>query len=109
MQPTQHNTKEYGAEQMAGDVDQQECRHECVLKYFVPQLTKIWADQAYQAHELANWCMATGGWDLEVVKRSQRARDWSRALKRWVVERTFGWRSRNRRMSKDDLAQGPNQ
>jgi putative transposase len=30
------------------------------LKHFVPRLTKIWADQAYQGHELADWCQATG-------------------------------------------------
>ena len=30
------------------------------LKYFVPRLTKIWADQAYQGHELADWCRTTG-------------------------------------------------
>jgi len=39
------------------------------LKYFVPRLTKIWADQAYQGPELADWCQATGNWELEVVKR----------------------------------------
>jgi len=53
------------------------------LKYFVPRLKKIWADSAYRGKELADWCQAQGDWDLE------------------VVERTFGWLSRNRRMSKD--------
>ena len=53
------------------------------LKYFVPRLKKIWADAAYRGQELADWCKAQGEWDLE------------------VVERTFGWLSRNRRMSKD--------
>jgi putative transposase len=28
------------------------------LKYFVPRLAKIWADQAYQGHNLADWCRA---------------------------------------------------
>jgi putative transposase len=53
------------------------------LKSFVPRLKKIWADAAYRGKELADWCQAQGDWELE------------------VVERTFGWLSRNRRMSKD--------
>jgi putative transposase len=49
------------------------------LKYFVPRLMKIWADQAYEGHELADWCTSTGGWELEVVKRASGIRGWSRA------------------------------
>jgi putative transposase len=71
------------------------------LQYFVPRLTKIWADQAYQGQELAEWCKATGGWELEVVKRPSGVQGWCQQPKRWIVERTFGWLSRNRRMSKD--------
>jgi putative transposase len=29
------------------------------LAFFVPRLKKIWADQAYQGHELAEWCKMT--------------------------------------------------
>ena len=71
------------------------------LKYFVPRLTKIWADAAYRGQELAEWCKTTGEWDLEVVERAPGTRGFSVVPKRWVVERTFGWISRNRRMSKD--------
>jgi transposase len=71
------------------------------LAYFVPRLKKIWADQAYQGHELADWCKATGGWELEVVKRTPEVHGWSHQPRRWIVERTFSWLSRNRRMSKD--------
>ncbi|HEX6553343.1 MAG TPA: IS5 family transposase [Ktedonobacteraceae bacterium] len=71
------------------------------LKYFVPRLVKIWADAAYRGQELAAWCKTTGEWDLEVVERTPDARGFSVVPKRWVVERTFGWISRNRRMSKD--------
>lgn len=44
----------------------------CLLvgrKYFLPRLKKIWADAAYRGKELADWCMAEGGWELEVVER----------------------------------------
>jgi len=43
----------------------------------------------------------TGGWELEVVKRTPGVRGWSREPRRWIIERTFTWLSRNRRMSKD--------
>jgi len=71
------------------------------LKYFVPRLKKIWADSAYRGKELADWCQAQGDWDLEVVERTPGVRGFTILPKRWIVERTFGWLSRNRRMSKD--------
>ncbi|GHO41854.1 hypothetical protein KSX_00170 [Ktedonospora formicarum] len=71
------------------------------LKYFVPRLKKIWADAAYRGQELAEWCQTTGDWELEVVERPVGVRGFSVVPKRWVVERTFSWVSRNRRMSKD--------
>ena len=43
----------------------------------------------------------TGGWELEVVKRTPGVRGWSREPRRWIIERTFTWLSRNRRMSKE--------
>jgi putative transposase len=45
------------------------------LKYFVPRLKTIWADQAYQGQHLADWCQATGGWKLasrQAFSRSAR-------------------------------------
>ncbi|HEX4202616.1 MAG TPA: IS5 family transposase [Ktedonobacteraceae bacterium] len=71
------------------------------LKCFVPRLKKIWADAAYRGQELAAWCQAEGGWDLEVVERAPGQRGFSIQPRRWVVERSLSWISRNRRMSKD--------
>src|SRR5258708_6471903 len=56
---------------------------------------------AYRGQELADWCKREGGWELEVVKRSPSTRGFSVQPRRWVVERTFGWLSRSRRLSKD--------
>jgi putative transposase len=70
-------------------------------KYVLPRLKKIWADAAYRGKELAEWCKAEGDWDLEVVERTPGVRGFAVLPKRWIVERTFGWLSRNRRMSKD--------
>jgi putative transposase len=71
------------------------------LKYFVPRLKTIWADQAYRGQEMATWCQVQGGWDLEVVRQSPGTHTSSKREKRWIVERTFSWLCRNRRMSKD--------
>lgn len=71
------------------------------LKHFVPRLKKIWADAAYRGQELAAWCKDTGGWELEVVERTPGTRGFRVVPCRWVVERTFSWISRNRRMGKD--------
>ncbi len=67
----------------------------------LPRLKKIWADAAYRGQELATWCQTEGGWDLEVVERQAGTRGFSILPRRWVVERTLSWLSRNRRLSKD--------
>jgi len=41
------------------------------------------------------------GWKLEIVKRSDDVKGFKVLPRRWVVERTFGWLCRNRRLSKD--------
>ena len=71
------------------------------LAPLVPRLKKIWADGAYRGQELADWCKAEGDWDLEVVERDPGTRGWSQQPRRWVVQRTFGWLCRNRRLGKD--------
>ena len=62
---------------------------------------KIWADQAYQGQGLYDWCTATGGWELEVVRRPPGVRGWSQQPRRWIVERTFPWLLCNRRLVVD--------
>ena len=42
----------------------------------------------------------TGGWDIEIVKRSDAHR-FVVLPHRWIVERTLAWISRNRRLSRD--------
>ena len=44
---------------------------------------------------------STGTWTLQVVKRSDRAKGFEVLPKRWIVERTFAWISRNRRLARD--------
>jgi len=46
--------------------------------------------------------MDTFDWVLEIVKRSDDQEGFVVLPRRWVVERTFAWLSRYRRLSKDD-------
>lgn len=71
------------------------------LAYFVPRLKKIWADAAYRGQELADWCQLQGGWELEIVEREPGSRGFNVQPRRWVVERSFAWLIRNRRLGKD--------
>jgi putative transposase len=64
-------------------------------------MKKIWVDGAYSSKELAKWCEEQGGWELEVVERDREAKGFEVVPNRWIVERTFGWLMRNRRLSKD--------
>jgi putative transposase len=66
-----------------------------------PRLEQIWADAAYQG-ALVDWVKDQCGWRLEIVTRAEEARHrFEVQPRRWVVERTFGWLGRNRRLSKD--------
>ena len=58
------------------------------LAPLLPRIKKIWADAAYRGHELAQWCLVQGNWDLEVVERTPGTRGFSVLPRRWVVERT---------------------
>jgi len=64
------------------------------------RLRLIWADGAY-AGQLVEWVKNACGWLLEIVRRNQRAKGFQLLPRRWVVERTFGWFGRYRRLSKD--------
>jgi len=68
----------------------------------LPRLHKIWADAIYKGDKtLAAWVKQQFGWILEVVERPPGSKGFHVLPKRWVVERTFAWLGRNRRLSKD--------
>jgi len=50
---------------------------------------------------LVDWVYRFGGWLLEIVRRCDDVRGFKVLPHRWVVERTFGWLARYRRLSKD--------
>jgi putative transposase len=66
-----------------------------------PRLCVIWADGGY-AGSLLLWALVVGGWIIEIVKKPEDAQGFAVLPKRWIVERTFAWLGRYRRLSKDD-------
>lgn len=68
-----------------------------------PRLRLLWADGGYSGKLIA-WVAAFAGWVLEIVKRSDEQKDVKGFVllpRRWVVERTFAWLYKFRRLSKD--------
>jgi putative transposase len=73
------------------------------LRQKFSRLRLIGADGAY-AGGLSAWVRGLRVWRklrLEIVKRSDTTRGFVVQPKRWIVERTFGWLNRYRRLSKD--------
>jgi putative transposase len=70
------------------------------LKDRYPRLKLIWADGGYSG-KLVTWTKENLGYDLEIIKRSDDTKGFKILPRRWVVERTFGWFNRFRRLSKD--------
>src|SRR4051794_26132493 len=66
-----------------------------------PRLEVVWADGIYEKQFLIDWVRTECGWEVRVTKRSDKAKGFQVVPKRWVVERTFGWLGRYRRLSKD--------
>lgn len=65
-----------------------------------PRLDLVWADSAY-AGELVEEVEAQKDFQLEIIKRSDDVKGFVLLPKRWMVERTFGWLTRCRRLCKD--------
>jgi putative transposase len=65
-----------------------------------PRAAKLWADAGYRG-EFERWAARETGWEVEIVSRRAGAVGFEVQPRRWVVERTFGWLGRNRRLSKD--------
>ncbi len=65
-----------------------------------PFIARIFADAGYQGPKAAKAVASTGRWVIEIVKRTD-AHKFVVLPRRWVVERTFAWISRNRRLVRD--------
>ena len=65
------------------------------------RLQKVWADAIYAGPQLEEWVKAKCHWVLEIVKRTDEMKGFVVLPKRWLVERSFSWLGRHRRLSKD--------
>jgi transposase len=66
-----------------------------------PWLELVWADAGYNAYQVKDAVARSSGLRLEIVKRTDDTKGFVVLPRRWVVERTFSWFGRNRRLAKD--------
>jgi putative transposase len=70
------------------------------LKERLPRFSLLWADGSY-AGGLIDWVKATLGWVVKIVSKEPGQSGFVVLPRRWVVERTFAWCGKYRRLSKD--------
>jgi putative transposase len=71
------------------------------LRASFPKLRHIFADRVYRGDKLRGAIAEFGRWTIEIVTRSEQIGTFKPEPKRWVIERTFAWFGRNRRLAKD--------
>jgi putative transposase len=72
-----------------------------IIGRMFPELRYIFADRVYRGPKLLEALADLGKWTIEIVTRSQSVGTFKPEPRRWVVERTFAWFGRNRRLAKD--------
>jgi putative transposase len=72
-----------------------------IIGRMFPKLRHIFADRVYRGPMLLKAIADLGKWTIEVITRSQSVGTFKAEPRRWVVERTFAWFGRNRRLAKD--------
>jgi putative transposase len=74
-----------------------------ILVGWFGRLQIIWADGGYLG-SLVQWVKKLrpfGKLHLEIVRRSDQTKGFAVLPKRWIVERTFGWLTKSRRLCRD--------
>jgi len=66
-----------------------------------PKLRHVFADRIYRGDQLLNALSHTKPWTIEIVERPHGVKGFQLLPRRWVVERTFAWCGRCRRLAKD--------
>jgi putative transposase len=72
-----------------------------IIGRMFPKLRYVFADRVYRGPKLLEAIADLGKWTIEIVTRSQSMGTFKAEPRRWVVERTFAWFGRNRRLAKD--------
>ena len=71
------------------------------LRRRCPGLHHIFADRIYRGPQLRAAVEDCGPWTIEIVERPTGVKGFQLLPRRWVVERTFAWLGRSRRLAKD--------
>ncbi len=71
------------------------------LRRRFPGLRHIFADRVYRGAQLRAAIDDCGPWTIEIVERPPGVKGFQLLPRRWVVERTFAWLGRSRRLAKD--------
>ncbi len=71
------------------------------IRHAFPWLRHVFADGAYAGPKLHGALEKIGAWTVEIIKRSDTANGFEVLPRRWVVERTFAWLGRCRRLVKN--------
>jgi len=71
------------------------------LRRSFPKLRHIFADRVYRGPQLLAAIADCGPWTIEIVQRPAGVKGFQLLPRRWVVERTFAWFGRSRRLAKD--------
>lgn len=71
------------------------------IRRLYPWLRHLFADGGYAGEKLRDALAELGCWTIEIIKRSDIAKGFQVLPRRWVVERTFAWLGRCRRLAKD--------
>lgn len=71
------------------------------LRNRFPRLRHVFADRVYRGKQLPNALSHCGPWRIEIVERPAGVKGFQLLPRRWVVERTFAWFGRCRRLARD--------
>ncbi|MGG7568701.1 IS5 family transposase [Rhodovulum sp. DZ06] len=71
------------------------------IRHAWPWLRHVFADGGYAGPKLREAMQGHGDWSIEIIKRSDTASGFEVLPRRWVIERTFAWLRRSRRLAKD--------
>jgi transposase len=71
------------------------------LRRRFPKLRHVFADRIYRGNQLQAALSHCGPWAIKIVERPQGVKGFQLLPRRWVVERTFAWFGRCRRLAKD--------